>query len=157
MKTNDSGPTWNIAALLSALFLLPAPLSAAHLPNRFLTPGRANPALQRQVLCASSFHTTPFRRVTLKMHRQVWAAYGMDWSKDHSCCEDDHLIPIELGGSNDNSNRWPEPWAEARLKDKLENRLRGLVCRDEVSLGTAQREISVDWVHAYKKYVGPLP
>jgi hypothetical protein len=91
------------------------------------------------------------------MHEEVWAAYGMDWKKDHACCEDDHLESLEIGGSNDNSNRWPQPWPEAKLKDKLENKLHELVCSNQIDLAEAQKEISTDWPTAYRKYIGPLP
>ena len=40
--------------------------------------------------------------------------------------EIDHLIPLELGGSNDIANLFPEPGfgtASYRVKDQLENRL----------------------------------
>ena len=43
--------------------------------------------------------------------------------------EYDHLIPLELGGApNSPRNLWPEPGASPNPKDRLENRLRVLVC-----------------------------
>lgn len=33
----------------------------------------------------------------------------------------DHLIPLEIGGTNNLLNLWPQPRLEARLKDKDEN------------------------------------
>jgi len=38
------------------------------------------------------------------------------------------------------------------VKDALEDRLRNMVCSGQIDLATAQREISRDWVAAYKKY-----
>ena len=38
------------------------------------------------------------------------------------------------------------------MKDALEDRLHSLVCSGQLDLGKAQREISQDWVAAYKKY-----
>jgi hypothetical protein len=49
-----------------------------------------------------------------------------------------------------------EPW-NARVKDRLENRLHHLVVVGQVDLKTAQRDIAEDWIAAYKKYVGPEP
>ncbi|MFZ0432015.1 MAG: hypothetical protein WAL86_04905 [Candidatus Acidiferrales bacterium] len=50
---------------------------------------------------------------------------------------------------------FPAP-AELRLgtgiKDALENRLHELVCGGQLDLGTAQRDISKDWIAAYKEY-----
>ncbi len=48
------------------------------------------------------------RHVTPAQKRHAYALYGAT-PKPGVCCEVDHLIPLELGGSNDNSNLWPEP------------------------------------------------
>jgi hypothetical protein len=72
------------------------------------------------------------------------------------CCEIDHLIPLELGGSNARANLWPQrydgAWNAAR-KDRLERRLHAMVCRGEISLKTAQEAIARDWVAAYLRFV----
>jgi hypothetical protein len=49
-----------------------------------------------------------------------------------------------------------EDW-NARVKDRLEDRLHALVVNGKLDLKTAQREIATDWIAAYKKYVGPSP
>jgi len=64
---------------------------------------------------------------------------------------------LGLGGSNDIRISWPEsfdtpPW-NARAKDKLENRLHGLVCDCTSGRGEAQAAIAGDWIAAYRKYV----
>ena len=70
--------------------------------------------------------------------------------------EIDHLIPLELGGSNDISNLWPQsyvaPWG-AHIKDELENRLHKLVCAGTITLPEAQNAITSNWIKAYEKYV----
>jgi tRNA(Glu) U13 pseudouridine synthase TruD len=75
--------------------------------------------------------------------------------------EVDLLISLELGGSNSIKNLWPEsyrtsPW-NARVKDRLENKLRSLVCSGELDLKTAQQAIASNWIEAYQKYVSPNP
>jgi len=73
--------------------------------------------------------------------------------------EVDHLISLELGGSNDITNLWPEAYAGAwgaRSKDALENRMHRLVCAGQLDLAQAQREIATDWVEAYRRYVGEV-
>ncbi len=70
--------------------------------------------------------------------------------------EIDYLVAPQLGGDANVRNLWPEPslntvW-NARVKDALETRLRELVCAGQLDLSTAQREISRDWIAAYKKY-----
>jgi hypothetical protein len=66
-------------------------------------------------------------------------------------------VPKELDGSHSIKNLWPEsyrisPW-NARVKDRLENRLHELLCDGELDLKTAQCEIAANWIEAYKKYV----
>jgi hypothetical protein len=74
--------------------------------------------------------------------------------------EVDHLVSLELGGSNAITNLWPDPYAGrwgARTNDALENRLHSLVCAGELSLRAAQRQEARDWVGAYRRYVGSAP
>jgi hypothetical protein len=74
--------------------------------------------------------------------------------------EVDHLISLELGGSNAIGNLWPEPYAGvwgARTKDVLENRLHDLVCSGMLSLPKAQHLEATDWVAAYRRFVGHPP
>jgi hypothetical protein len=74
--------------------------------------------------------------------------------------EVDHLISLELGGSNAITNLWPEPYVGrwgARTKDTLENRLHDLVCSGAMKLPHAQRIEAANWVAAYEKYVGTPP
>ena len=69
----------------------------------------------------------------------------------------DHLIPTRLGGSNSIKNLWPQPLAGEwtnQMKNRLERRLRKLVCSGALDLKTAQQEIATDWIGAYKKYLG---
>ena len=68
----------------------------------------------------------------------------------------DHLISLELGGSNSIKNLWPQsyetqPW-NAHVKDALENELHDEVCSGRLDLATAQHDIATDWIAAYKKY-----
>jgi hypothetical protein len=68
------------------------------------------------------------------------------------CCEVDHLISLELGGSNDIKNLWPEPYLPrpgARQKDVLENWLHKQVCSGKMPLSDAQRMIATDWYAPY--------
>ena len=57
--------------------------------------------------------------------------------------EEDHLIPLELGGApRDPHNLWPEPRdgeENAYSKDSVENRLKKAVCDGEVTLAPARR------------------
>jgi hypothetical protein len=77
----------------------------------------------------------------------VFAAYGIRSHVPYSY-EIDHLISLELGGSNSIRNLWPEPYAGpggARTKDAIENRLHAQVCAHSISLRAAQVEILRWW------------
>jgi hypothetical protein len=121
----------------------------AVLPDRRVTPGLADPALTKERLCASSFRTGTVRLVTEKQKRDVCAAYGQ---KDcpGAGFEIDHLISIELGGSNDSHNLWPQPVDVPGVigyhtKDVVENRAHAEVCNGTLTLREAQIGISTDW------------
>lgn len=87
--------------------------------------------------------------------RRVFDRYGIDRPKARAY-ELDQLISPELGGSEDPSNFWPQPYAasewNAHLKDALEDRLHQLVCENRVRLSDAQQDIATNWIAAYKKY-----
>ncbi len=127
-------------------------------PDPKLTPG-ATLDVTTADICTPGY-TKKVRDVPADVKRQVYAEYGIT-SRGPGDFEVDHLIPLELGGSNSIRNLWPEsfrtePW-NARVKDQLENRLHHMACRGEIDLKTAQQAIAADWIAAFKKYVGPDP
>jgi hypothetical protein len=68
---------------------------------------------------------------------------------DPSHYEEDHLVPLELGGDGrDPKNLWPEPHAGKNNsfdKDKVENYLRRQVCSGTMTAEAAQSGIANDW------------
>lgn len=121
-------------------------------PDPQLTPGATLP-VTRDDICVPGY-TQKVRNVPQAVKRQVYAEYGID-SHQAGDFEVDHLISLELGGSNSPRNLWPEsyqtqPW-NAHVKDALENRLHADVCTNQIDLPTAQREIATDWIGAYKR------
>jgi hypothetical protein len=122
-------------------------------PHVDITPGATRPLSQRAV-CSTKWGLDR-RAVTLSMKRQVAAAYGILWS-EHGKYEFDHLIPRELGGADDVTNLWPQPWTgphNARQKDRLENALHRAVCAGQLSLRDAQESIRRDWISSYRLWV----
>ena len=112
-----------------------------------------------QDLCVTGY-TKKVRNVPAEMKREVYEEYGVT-SHGSGDYEVDHLIPLELGGSNSIKNLWPEshrtsPW-NAQVKDRLEGKLHELVCSGQLDLKTAQQAIAADWIGAYKFYVSPNP
>lgn len=56
--------------------------------------------------------------------------------------QEDHLVAIELGGHpRDPRNLWPEPIAQAHIKDTWELTLNRAVCAGRMTLATAQQKI----------------
>jgi anti-sigma factor RsiW len=122
-------------------------------PNAQLTPGVARAASQEEV--CSSESPPKNRMVPVSVRRRVFGAYGID-GVDPRAYEVDYLITPALGGSDDIRNLWPQSYSatvwNARVKDALEDRLHELVCAGHLDLATAQRDISRDWIAAYKYY-----
>jgi hypothetical protein len=140
----------NTATLMVALLLLTNQEGHAYLPNPKLTPGDVV-EISRDELC---YDVRSLPDVSIAIKRQVFDRYGM--SSQSMGYNVDHLIPIALGGSNSIKNLWPQPLAgewNYQMKNRLEAKLRKLVCAGTLSLEQAQKEISSDWTEAYKKYV----
>src|SRR5438034_4866904 len=101
--------------------------------------------------------TGTVRHVTAKMKQQVWASYGISAvRRNGKNYEIDHLIPLELGGSNELSNLWPQPYRPqpaAREEDVLENYYHRQVCSGQMDVGTAQQAIARDWFGPWKLMV----
>ena len=123
------------------------------LPDPRLTPGDTVEVTATEVCTVG--YTKKTRRVPVSVKRQVYSEYGREL-KEGVCCKVDHLIPLELGGSNRIANLWREPldteW-NADAKDRLERRLHRLVCMGQLDLSTAQKAIARDWIAAYREYV----
>jgi hypothetical protein len=114
------------------------------LPDPACTPGEANPALTRGVLCAPGFRTRAYRHVTEAQKRAAYARYGVV-SHAASEYEVDHLIALEDGGANSDANLWPEPAPGYHEKDVVETWVHRQVCAGALDLAQAQRMIAADW------------
>jgi hypothetical protein len=128
-------------------------------PDRKKTPGTIDPTVTKSDICTASTKTR--RHVLESVKKKVFLSYGIDYAqmraqekaRGEPIYEVDHLVSLELGGSNDIKNLWPEPFqhriAGAADKDKVENRLRSLICKGKMSLADAQRTIRSDWYRYY--------
>jgi hypothetical protein len=129
-----------------------ATLERGSLPDARLTPGDTL-AVTNVDICTPGY-TKLVRAVPAAVKRQVYAGYHQRQRKG-VCCEVDHLIALELGGSNRVTNLWPEPYDitwNAHVKDRLENRLHELVCTGQLDLATAQKAIATDWISLDTRY-----
>jgi hypothetical protein len=138
-----------LGAALSAgtLRSLPTPVCRVQgmLPDPACTPG-AVLTTDAQIICQPGYAGS-VRNVSDATKRQVYAAYGI--VPRSNAYEIDHLISLELGGSNEVDNLWPESYGgaqNARDKDRLENEAHRLVCAEQLPLEEAQQKIAQNWV-----------
>jgi hypothetical protein len=122
------------------------------LPDAVKTPGDTL-EVTRDDICVAGY-TKKVRNVPKAVKDTVYGSYGIS---NHAPgeYEVDHLISLELGGSNGVKNLWPQsyqtqPW-NAHVKDALENRLHKDVCGGRLDLKAAQHDIAKDWIACYKR------
>ena len=127
---------------------------AAHggLPDSACTPGAIFPNATVQQICTSGYASS-VRNVPSSEKDQVYAEYGI---RSHYAgqYEVDHLVSLELGGSNDIANLWPEaasPKPGFHEKDQVENYLHDQVCSGAMSLKDAQTQIATNWLAVYNR------
>ena len=124
------------------------------LPDRQCSPGAYYSGLTKAVICSSTFRTSAVRNVSETEKHDVELEYGMAAKAYGRTIEIDHIVPLEIGGSNDISNLFPEPGTgpdNYHVKDRLENRLHTLVCSGVMTLAAARQGIATNWELLYKK------
>jgi Protein of unknown function (DUF3761) len=129
-------------------------------PDRRCSPGAYYSLLTLTVICGAGFHTSAIRDVPQSEKFAVEREYGMAPAYYGRSIEIDHIVPLELGGSNDIANLFPEPGSGAvsyHVKDQLENRLHDLVCGGAVTLTAARRGIATNWEALYHRVFGAEP
>ncbi len=140
---------------LVTLVLARAQGRPAYLPDPRLTPGAVFPAVTTARVCQPGYPAS-VRNVPASVRAQVFRRYGIVNPRPGQY-DIDHLIPLEIGGSNAITNLWPQPTAgpwNSHIKDRLENELRRRVCSGQMTMRQAQQEIARDWVAAYRRYLG---
>ncbi len=117
-------------------------------PIAGLTPGVFNPAVRQSTIgstiCVRGWTKTirPPVSYTNRLKIQQMAEY--DETGLPSSYEEDHFIPLELGGApRDPHNLWPEPRAQSRHSDPLETHLKTEVCDGAITLAQARTSIQV--------------
>jgi hypothetical protein len=125
------------------------------LPDRRCSPGAYYSRLTRAVLCGRGFHTSAVRNVPQSEKFSVEREYGLTPAYYGRSLEIDHIVPLELGGSNAIANLFPERGYAA--KDRLENRLHQLVCAGRMTLAAARAGIARNWPLLYRQVFGVAP
>jgi hypothetical protein len=118
-------------------------------------PGALNPDVTRatigSTICATGWTATirPPATYTDNLKALQMAALGFFPTATAKQLEEDHRVPLELGGApKDPANLWPEPWdgpMGARVKDLLENKVRRDVCTHALTLEQGQAVFLGDW------------
>lgn len=127
---------------------------AALYPDPALTPGDALPGVTAAQVCRPGYATS-VRNVTSAEKAEVFRRYNeRDVAGKY---EVDHFISLELGGSNNVTNLWPEPYTPtpgAHQKDTVENYLHAQVCKGATTLAQAQQAIRSDWYAVFLRIGG---
>jgi hypothetical protein len=122
------------------------------LPDPRCTPGSVDPAVDQEHIHATICMTgwtaevrPPEAQTEAFKFNVAYPAYGIPAG---TATELDHLVPLELGGSNSASNLWPEAPPTPNPKDKVEDTLNHAVCSGKVTLAAAQDAIAQNWMTA---------
>lgn len=125
-------------------------MATGGLPDSACTPGAIFSNVGQQEICQSGYASS-VRNVPTSEKDQAYNEYGIIHHLSGQY-EVDHLISLELGGSNDIANLWPEaasPTPGFHQKDQVENYLHDQVCSGTLSLNEAQAEIATNWLTVY--------
>ncbi len=119
------------------------------------TPGAIIASATTDMICQPGYARS-IRNVPVSERDQVFAEYGIA-SHSPGEYEVDHLVSLELGGSNDIANLWPEaasPKPGFHEKDRVENYLHSQMCSGAIPLKQAQIEIATNWLKVYNQMTG---
>jgi len=145
-NTTGAEPNWGVQTKTSGC--------QAHngLPDSACTPGAIISTATKSAICKPGYARS-VRNVPESEKNQVYAEYGITHHTTGQY-EVDHHVSLELGGSNDIANLWPEaasPKPGFHEKDKVENYLHDQVCSGAISLKQAQIEIATNWLAVYDR------
>lgn len=115
-------------------------------PNGNLTPGDIL-TTDMNFVCVEGY-STRMRNVPESLKKEVYKKYKLTYPPKKNTYITDHYIPLELGGSNDIKNLWPQPYADSLKKDKVENYLATIVCNRTINMTYAQEQIK-NWTAVY--------
>ena len=128
-------------------FSTPGPgLPSIILPDPKITPGALNPRVRqstiKKTICKSGWTKTirPPTSYTNALKIKQMVLYEETGSPSEY--EEDHFIPLELGGAPKNpKNLWPEPHSQSKLSDPFENKLKRQVCKGLMKLAKARATV----------------
>jgi hypothetical protein len=116
------------------------------LPIPSLTPGALNPKVKQSTIektnCKTGWTATIRPPVGYTKALKIKQMVLYEETSSPSDYEEDHFIPLELGGAPKNpKNLWPEPHTQSKLSDPLETQLKRNVCKGVMKLAKARATI----------------
>jgi hypothetical protein len=118
-------------------------------PPSFVTGDRDTVVTQatiKSTICVVGFTATT-RDVTEATKKKI---LERDHQTKPGCCEVDHFLSLENGGSNDpDKNLWAQPYAGrygARVKDVVEKAVNRAICSGKFTLAEGQACLTEDWI-----------
>lgn len=133
-----------LSGALFALAVLTSPGANAAdfaLPDPKMTPGAANIPLE--VFCRRP--TRERRRLPKGLSCRVARSYNVPCDDIGVRRQLDHLVPLAIGGATIAANLWPQPMAEAEIKDRCDRGVQALVCHGGLDVQEARSGIAADW------------
>lgn len=142
-----SGP--DLAGVQLPDFQMPLIGGGVSLPKSALTPGAVTTS-DANVACNLPEHG-PNRGIPAAEQTAVYDEYGYTAASQQRKFVLDYLVPLDLGGANDEANIWPAALRGTGFYEKVQTDhiLRDLVCRRLISLAQAQRELERNWYSAW--------
>jgi hypothetical protein len=142
--TSTDTTTTETATTTTTTTTLPGPQFV--LPDPAITPGVLNRNVRqgtiRKTICKSGWTATirPPVSYTNALKIQQMVLYEEPGSPSEY--EEDHFVPLELGGAPRNpKNLWPEPHLQSSKSDPLETKLKRQVCKGIIKLAKARATI----------------
>jgi hypothetical protein len=116
------------------------------LPDPKITPGALNAKVRqstiKKTICKSGWTKTIRPPVSYTNALKIQQMILYEETGSPSEYEEDHFIPLELGGALKNpKNLWPEPHSQSKLSDPLETKLKRQVCKGLLTLKKARAAI----------------
>jgi hypothetical protein len=116
------------------------------LPDKRRTPGALNPRVRqstiKKTICKSGWTKAIQPPVSYTNALKIQQMVLYEETGSPSEYEEDHFIPLELGGAPKNpKNLWPEPLSQSKLSDPLETQLKRKVCNGAMKLQKARATI----------------
>src|SRR5712691_6314202 len=116
------------------------------LPDRTITPGVFNRVVRqntiRKTICKSGWTKKVRPPVSYMNALKIKQMVQYAETGSPSGYEEDHFIPLELGGAPKNpKNLWPEPHSQSKLSNSLEMQLKRKVCKGVMTLKKARAAI----------------